>query len=221
MSILQRLKDPTRPGSLARRFRESRFAFFSELLSTVSRPIRLLDVGGTQTFWETMGFADEVGVEITLFNVTTPPGSEGSKFRFAEGDACSLHIFADGEFDVVFSNSVIEHVGDLGRCQKMADEVQRVGQRYFVQTPNRNFPIDPHFPFPFFQFYPIGVRARLLQTLPLAWVGRIRNPEDAYGVAQSVNLLTESELRSLFPGCQLYHEKLFGLTKSFVAYSGW
>ena len=78
-----------------------------------------------------------------------------------------------------------------------------------------------HFPFPFFQFYPVGVRARLLQTLPLAWVGRIRNPEDAYGVAQSVNLLTESELRSLFPGCRLYREKLFGLTKSFVAYSGW
>ena len=138
-----------------------------------------------------------------------------------QGDACKLEGFADSEFDVVFSNSVIEHVGDLARCQAMADEVRRVGRRYFVQTPNRYFPIDPHFPFPFFQFYPVEVRARLLQALPLAWVGRIRDPANAREVAQSVRLLGEREFRGLFPGCSIYRERLLGLNKSFIAYGGW
>ena len=221
MSILQRLSDPSHPDSLARRFRESRFAFFSELLMAVPRPIRLLDIGGTPTFWETMGFADQGDVDITLCNVASATPRPSTSFRFVEADACNLDMFSNGEFDVVFSNSVIEHVGDLTRCQAMADEVQRVGERYFVQTPNRHFPIDPHFPFPLFQFYPVGTRALLLRALPLAWVGRIKDPANAREVAQSVNLLTEKQLRELFPGCEIYREKLLGMTKSFIAYAGW
>ena len=143
MSILHRLSDPSHPDSLARRFRESRFAFFSELLTAVPRPIRPLDIGGTPGFWETMGFADQGDVDITLCNVASATPSPSSSFRFVEADACNLDMFSKGEFDVVFSNSVIEHVGDLTRCRAMADEVRRVGQRYFIQTPNRHFPIDP------------------------------------------------------------------------------
>lgn len=221
MSLLQRLSDPSRPGSIARRLRERRFAFFAGLLGQVPRPIRLLDIGGTESFWETMGFVGQDGVDITLCNVTALPPPRHPGIRSVQGDACKLDAFADREFDVVFSNSVIEHVGDLARCQAMADEVQRVGRRYFVQTPNRHFPIDPHFPFPFFQFFPVGARARLLQALPLAWVGRIRDPANAREVAQSVRLLSEREFRALFPGCSLYREKLLGLTKSFIAYAGW
>jgi hypothetical protein len=103
----------------------------------------------------------------------------------------------------------------------MANEVQRVGKRYFVQTPNRHFPIDPHFPFPFFQFLPASTRTYLLRALPLAWVGRIKDPIKAREVAQSVNLLSEEDVRALFPGCKLHHEKVLGMTKSFIAYSGW
>lgn len=206
---------------MARRLRERRFAFFARLLEQVPRPLRLLDIGGTETFWETMGFVGQDGVEITLCNLTPLPTPRHPGIRLVQGDACKLDAFADDEFDVVFSNSVIEHVGDLARCQAMADEVQRVGRRYFVQTPNRHFPTDPHFPFPFFQFLPVEVRARLLQVLPLAWVGRIRDPAHAREVARSVRLLSEQEFRSLFPGCSIYREKLFGLTKSFIAYAGW
>lgn len=221
MSFIQRISDPTRPGSLAHRFRQSRFAFFTQLLQSVPRPVRLLDIGGTESFWETMGIVGSSDIEITLCNVTPPLAAQRPGFRFVQADACDLGAFGDGEYDIVFSNSVIEHVGDMARCRAMAEEVQRVGQRYFVQTPNRHFPIDPHFPFPFFQFLPVPTRAALLQTLPLAWVGRIRDPVNARQLAQSVNLLTERELRVLFPGCQVYHERLLGMTKSFIAYAGW
>jgi hypothetical protein len=221
MSLLQKLSDPRRPGSIARRLRERRFAFFSALLENVPRPIRLLDIGGTVDFWETMGFLGGGDTEITLCNVTSLPPPRNPGIRLVQADACDLGMFRDGEYDVVFSNSVIEHVGDMSRCRAMADEVQRVGRRYFVQTPNRHFPIDPHFPFPFFQFLPLAVRAFLLRKLPLAWVGRIRDPANAREIAQSVKLLTESELRGLFPGCEMYREKFLGMTKSFIAYSGW
>lgn len=52
--------------------------------------------------------------------------------------------FQDNEFDAVFSNSVIEHVGDYEAQRQMANEIMRVGKRYFVQTPNFYFPIEPH-----------------------------------------------------------------------------
>jgi SAM-dependent methyltransferase len=187
----------------------------------VPPPIRLLDIGGTESFWETMGFVGRDEVEITLCNLTPLPAPRHPGIRLVQGDACKLEAFDDDEFDVVFSNSVIEHVGELTRCQAMADEVRRVGRRYFVQTPNRYFPTDPHFPFPLFQFLPLEARARLLQALPLAWVGRIRDPANAREVAQSVRLLSEREFRALFPGCSIYREKFLGLTKSFIAYAGW
>ncbi len=221
MSVIKRLSDASRPGSLAHRFRHARFAFFSELLERVEPPIRLLDIGGTESFWRSMDFVGKSGIDITICNLETEPRPSGGALRFVPADACDLHMFSDSEFDVVFSNSVIEHVGDMSRCRAMASEVQRVGKRYFVQTPNRNFPIDPHFPFPFFQFMPIGIRAKLVQYLPLAWVGRIRDPIDARAVAQSVRLLTSAELAALFPGCELYRERVLGLNKSFIAYSGW
>ncbi len=221
MTFLQQMSDFSRPGSLAHRFRASRFAFFRQLLESVPRPIRLLDIGGTASFWEAMGFAEESDIEITLSNVTAPPPTPHPKFAFVQADACDLGVFADEEYDVIFSNSVIEHVGDFSSCRAMANEVQRVGKRYFVQTPNRHFPIDPHFPFPFFQFLPVSTRTYLLRALPLAWVGRIKDPIKAREVAQSVNLLSEEDVRALFPGCKLHHEKVLGMTKSFIAYSGW
>jgi 2-polyprenyl-3-methyl-5-hydroxy-6-metoxy-1,4-benzoquinol methylase len=70
--------------------------------------------------------------------------------------------FQNDEFDIVFSNSVIEHVGSYEEQNLMASEVRRVGKRYFIQTPNLFFPIEPHFLFPFFQFLPLDYRVTLI-----------------------------------------------------------
>jgi ubiquinone/menaquinone biosynthesis C-methylase UbiE len=137
------------------------------------------------------------------------------------GDARDLSQFADHEFDVVFSNSVIEHVGSVGDQQKMANEIRRVGRFYFVQTPNRGFPLEPHFMFPFFQFLPVSCRAKLLQKFNLGWIARVPEFQNAKLVVQSIRLLTRRDLEQLFPEAEIFEERFLGLTKSFVAYSGW
>jgi len=220
MRLLREIRNPSRAWSIARRSRDRRFELFTSLLRGVERPLSLLDVGGTVQFWQTMGFVGEPGVRLTIANLENPPSAPPG-VSLVQADARDLGVFRDGQFDVVFSNSVIEHVGKLCDQRAMAEEVKRVGRRYFVQTPNRFFPIEPHFMFPMFQFMPLGARRWLLMHFALAWSGRIRDPAKAESIARSVRLLSRREFASLFPGSVLWEERLFGLTKSFVCYGGW
>jgi ubiquinone/menaquinone biosynthesis C-methylase UbiE len=137
-----------------------------------------------------------------------------------KGDARDLK-FPDASFDVVFSNSVIEHVGELPDQCKMAEEVKRVGKRYFVQTPNKFFFIEPHFLFPCFQFLPINVRAWLAMNFKLGWFSRQSSFAQAKYLVESIKLFSRSELLALFPESNLYEEKILGMVKSFIVYSGW
>jgi hypothetical protein len=217
--MLKRLADNRNPASVAGRLRKRRFALFRSLLLRIPTPLRILDVGGTQNFWEVMGFAAGRDMEITILNLVRPVVSL-PQFRGVAGDARSLE-FADQSFDVVFSNSVIEHVGSYDDQRRMAAEVQRVGVRYFVQTPNRYFPIEPHFLFPAYQFFPRGLQIWLLQHLKLGWRGRVPDAQAARRSIESIRLLTKTEVTRLFPGATLYRETLAGLTKSFIVYGGW
>ncbi|WP_255695553.1 methyltransferase domain-containing protein [Rhodohalobacter sp. 614A] len=63
-------------------------------------------------------------------------GAIGKQFQYVQGDALDMHMFEDKSFDVVFSNSVIEHVGSFENQRRFADEVRRVGKAYWVQTPD-------------------------------------------------------------------------------------
>src|SRR5215211_2910880 len=136
MRFLRGLANYRRAGSPANRLRRRRFELFNQLLSRVPRPLRILDVGGLEEFWEILGLADEPGVEIVLVNLTAGT-TRRSNMTSIVGDGRSMPGFRDGEFEVVFSNSVIEHVGGWDDQRRMADEIRRIGQRYFVQTPNR------------------------------------------------------------------------------------
>lgn len=217
--MLRALADNRNPTSLAARIRRKRFTLFESLISHVPKPLRILDVGGTQKFWEVMGFPGAERIEITILNVATQPVSLPN-FTAVAGDARDLQ-FADASFDVVFSNSVIEHVGGHEDQCRMAREVKRVGARYFLQTPNRHFPIEPHFLFPYFQFLPVPARVWLLQHFRLGWRSRIRDAGKARASVESVRLLSKAELIALFPDASLFEEKMVGLTKSFVVYAGW
>jgi hypothetical protein len=217
--MLMKLADNQNASSWAAQLRRKRFLLFQSLLASVERPVRILDVGGTQRFWEVMGVAADDEVQVTLLNLTQQPVSAPS-FISVAGNACQLQ-FGDGTFDIVFSNSVIEHVGGYDEQRQMAQEIKRVGKWYFLQTPNRNFPLEPHFLVPFFQFLPVATRVWLVRHFDVGWYKKIADPQQARELVESIRLLNKSELVRLFPEATLYEEKLLGLTKSYVVYGGW
>jgi len=186
-------------------WRERRYRLFMELCR-VGPDEQILDVGAGP------------GGALERFNRTNPILAVDLRVEESEwlsapnvtvgvADGTKLQ-FADGSFPAVFSSSVIEHV-PKHRQAAFAAEIRRVGQRYFVQTPNRFFPIEPHYQFPFFQFLPERVRRALNRRFSLGWREK--------GRWEEVNLLSARDLRRLFPDAEIHRERLFGLTKSLMA----
>lgn len=207
-SLFSRLADNEDPDSLSARMRARRFRSFLDALR-VTGVDRILDVGGTEETWQGSGLESQ----ITLLNLTHGPPVP--PFRYVQGDACRMDAFRSGEFDVVFSNSVIEHVGDEERQRAFAGEVARVGGRYWVQTPWRHFPIEPHMLFPGFQYLPAPVQ----RMVGLRWKHSHfrRNGQDVLDELQRLRLLTIREMRALFPGARIQLETVLGWPKSVIA----
>lgn len=113
--------------------------------------------------------------------------------------------FPDGSFDVAFSNSVIEHVDDL---PAFARELRRVARSYYVQTPNRWFPVEPHFRTLVLHWLPTPVRERLSAVVKVG---------DSGGRWRRITLLSAREMHLLFPDAELHRERVLGMTKSFMA----
>jgi len=220
MNPLKGIADNTSQNSYASKMRRKRFEVFWNLLENTPKPIELIDIGGTQLFWEVMGYTDIPDIHITILNLDKPV-IKHKNFSGIAGDATDLAEISDNQYDIVFSNSVIEHVGDFNQQKKMAQEVRRVGKRYFVQTPNYFFPIEPHFLFPGFQWLPLSTRTFLINHFNLGWIKKESDPVKARETVEDIRLLRKHDLISLFPQAKLYEEKLFGLTKSFVVYDGW
>jgi len=213
LKFLRPLADRRNPHSLSSTFRRKRGKHLTGLLACLHPPITILDVGGEASFWETVDVAK--GANIVLLN--TEPQS-GDRFTFVQGDARDLSQFGDRAFDVVISNSVIEHVDDQ---PAMAREIRRVGKRYYVQTPNFWFPIDPHFLLPFFHWLPRAARIIVLMRFNVGWLTRADNRRDAEMLIDSVRPLSARELKRLFPGARIWRERFLGMTKSLVVYYGW
>lgn len=209
---------PHRPNVDTNRFRIKRFSTFVKMLESIESKgaVRVLDVGGTRAYWE--GLQDHWGhipLEITLLNLDALPEQDGP-FRIVAGNACALE-YGDDAFDIVHSNSVIEHVGGWQAMMAMAGEIRRVAPRYFVQTPNFWFPIEPHFRSVYFQLLPQGVRARMLMKGKRGHRPRAQSFEEAMVSIESVNLLTAPQMRALFPDATIVKERVFGLIKSLIA----
>jgi 2-polyprenyl-3-methyl-5-hydroxy-6-metoxy-1,4-benzoquinol methylase len=222
--LLGKIYDHRRPDSLATRIRNQRLNLFKSLVDSLETPIKILDVGGKVSFWESSGFLceDTRDIEITILNVSIAEiGSAHPKVKQVIGDARNIGQFQDKQFDIVFSNSVIEHVGDYEDQGRMANEVIRVGKKYFVQTPNLYFPIEPHFIFPLFQFLPIFIRILLVSNFALGWCKKATDKQQAREMVTEIRLMSKRELIDIFPGATFYEEKLLGLTKSLIAYGGW
>src|SRR5688500_18907846 len=124
--------------SLIRPFRVRRMQRFMQAFSPSSGD-RILDVGGTLFNWQLIDCTSQ----IDLLNLEVPRTTQlPSNVRCIVGDGTDLKI-PDGSYDIVFSNSVIEHVGSPQAQAAFASEVRRVGPTLWLQTPARSFPFEP------------------------------------------------------------------------------
>ncbi len=217
MKIIRRFADNSNPKSISNKFRGKRFELFKSFIDGIKKPVSILDVGGTPNFWIQMGFNHSSDADITLLNIDAQDIS-GTNFKTVIGSALNLTMFNDKEFDVVFSNSVIEHVGGITEQRKMADEILRTGKMYFVQTPNYYFPFEPHFLFPFFQFFPLWLKKAMLLKFNLGWFKKAGDENEAENIANSIKLLKKRDLTLLFKNGKIFKEKFLFLTKSFLIF---
>jgi SAM-dependent methyltransferase len=188
---------------------------FLRLAGHVPRPARVLDVGGTPSFWR--GRIPD-GFSLTLLNLVAELPLEG--LRVITGDGCDLSRFQNNAFDIVFSNSVLGHVGDWERQQQMAREIRRVGRRYFLQTPNQRFPLDWRTLVPCFHWLPPSVQAWCFQRMPVGRYSRVHDADLALHLAARIRNITRLELEKLFPEGTIVSERICGLTKSFMVHHG-
>lgn len=216
MKIVNNIVNYNKSESIGNKLRQRRFNFFLYQIKHLKKPIRILDIGGTESFWVNRGFANNKDYEITLINLRIED-VKSSNIASEIGDATDLSKYNDKEFDVVFSNSVIEHLYTKENQKKMANEVMRLGKNYFIQTPNRFFPIEPHFLFPMFQFLPRKLKIFLLTKTKIVR-GKKYELDYAENRINEIKLLDKSELMKLFTPAKIYKEKFFGLNKSFIAY---
>lgn len=217
MNLIKKIANNSSQTSLAHSMRFKRFIYFKELLQKLNKPINILDIGGTQEYWVNMGL-DDNDYRITLLNLSKEEITSPN-FYSVVGDATDLQNYADKSFDVVFSNSVIEHLFTKENQRKMASEVKRVGHYYFIQTPNYFFPLEPHFLFPGFQFLPKSTRTLLLNKFNLGHMPRKESIEEARLKVEEIRLLTVKEMKELFPQSFIWKEKVGGIIKSIVAHN--
>jgi Methyltransferase domain len=208
------------PSAAPFRYRARRFQHLQPLIDAVIAEkghCRIADIGGTEYYWDIFGsYVADNPVEITLLNLDAQPVRSG-KFISAKADATNLSEFADNSFDIVHSNSVIEHVGSWDRMSQMAHHVRRLAPVYFVQTPNFWFPYEPHFRCPFFHWLPEQARAELLMTFNLGFGGRRTEYDAAMRGVQSTYILGRRQFETLFPDAEIVRERALGLTKSLMA----
>jgi hypothetical protein len=197
-------------SAISRHFRRKRMRQFVRWFD-VSPDTRVLDVGGTMFNW----YLSPVQPRLTIVNITPAPAAlpPGVEWIVADGRALP---FADNSFDICYSNSVIEHLGSRADQLKFAEEVRRVAPRYYVQTPNFWFPIEPHFLAPFIHWMPQSLREVLLPFTP--WGLAARPDRDLVRARlREIRLLTAHDLRLLFPDAEIRGERALGVAKSLIA----
>jgi hypothetical protein len=174
----------------------------------------VLDLGGYPSTWTRSPVHPR---RVHVVNIEPLTDDLPDWIEVDHGDACALprHI-AERRYDLVFSNSVIEHVGGHERRLRFAESVHLLAPEHWVQTPYRYFPVEPHWIAPGMQFLPVRMRATVARRWPLAHV-RSANLHDALTGVLWTELVDRSQMRYYFPESTLRSERLFGLTKSLIA----
>lgn len=192
-------------------FRRKRMSLFKEVMG-VTDGASIIDIGGTPMIWGCL----DVKPAVTLVNINADEWHVGN-MRMISASGTEVP-FPDNSFDICFSNSVIEHVGGKTEQEKFASEVRRLSKRYWVQTPNKWFFVEPHLIGVFIHWMPARYSKYLVRWFTVwGWVNKptLRQADD---FIRSINLLSISRMRVLFPDADIIQERVaFFLVKSIIA----
>ena len=207
---------PTVAARLSESFRARRMRLFLDHFALTSAT-RVLDVGGNPGIWSTV--PSGVRPRITYLNLPRASEPNDDRTNLVFGDGCRLP-FASQSFDIAFSNSVIEHVGGPDAQGQFAAEICRVSRAYWVQTPNRLFPVEQHLLTPFIHWLPRSWQRVVVPRATLwGWTSKVGSDQQNFyfdHYLDDIRLLTADELVALFPGSRLLRERFLGWTKSLI-----
>lgn len=185
--------------------REQKFRLFLKMLNPSSNDI-ILDAGaGKGLYFEEKYVRKKnvVALDINMNNLVLLK-RKYSEVLVIQGDVCNLP-FKDNSFDIIFSNAVIEHVGNSERQMEFAKEIMRVGKKWFVTTPNRFFPFELHVYLPFIHYFPQKLQKYIMENI-------------YPGGAWNVNLLTASKMKNLFQRSTIIKQKITIWSETIIAY---
>jgi hypothetical protein len=213
-------------NKLRNKIREKRNSLFNETFK-IDNNTKILDLGGgnggyitslvINKYWKNITVAD---IDKELLNKAR---SRGLK-TILLNQTCDLP-FKDQSFDIIFCNSVLEHVTinkeEIWNCFdsrrfyiesmrnqiKFSNEIRRVAKSYFLQTPNKYFPLESHTWLPFVQYYPRKFQIFIIKLLNKIWFKKTK---------PDWNLLNFKDIKYLFPNDLIYKDKILGMIKSFV-----
>ena len=173
-----------------KRLRQQKVRLFLRSVGTVCSGDRLLDVGGGLGIDEEFVSLYATFSEVFIVNLDTHRFDVPKDLKLVRIAADGRNLpFESASIDWVFSNAVIEHVGGWAGQKQFANEIRRVAAKgYFVATPNKYFPIEPHTLLPFYQFLNPKLQRRIVHFSP----GYMREPLE-------INLLSGRDLGRLFP----------------------
>ena len=219
MSLFKLFVDHSKKDSFVNSIRKKRFAYqklLIEKLLETKQEIKILDIGGEIEFWKHMGWENN-RCTIYLLNLEAVPTITPTYgFIQITGNALALP-FEKGEFDLIFSNSVIEHVGSYTNQQVFAAETKRVCTKYMIQTPSLWFPLEPHSLLPFVQAIPHPIRAILIMFFNINYFPKQKTYQAALATSKSTLMFSKKRFQALFPEADIQVERLLGIPKSYTA----
>jgi hypothetical protein len=196
-------------GPFSAKRRAERMAAFEKELD-LKPGTCILDLGGEPDIWLSV----KTPLNLTLLNLpenkAPPPTHTIHSMEQVHGDGCNVEAYASRSFDILFSNSTIEHVGPEERQEAFAREARRLGRAYWVQTPSIWFPIESHTGMPLWWFWPKALRNFFIR-------GWKRNIAEFGYYIEGTRVLSKRRLQALFPEATIDTERYFGFPKSYVA----
>uniref|UniRef100_A0A5Q5CCB2 Methyltransferase type 11 n=1 Tax=Mycobacterium sp. (strain JLS) TaxID=164757 RepID=A0A5Q5CCB2_MYCSJ len=203
--------DPTNRRSISARARQKRWGKFADSFPSV-HDMHVLDLGGTPDFWKSAPVRPN---KVTVVNIDAFPSTDS--VLAVQGDACAPPpAVANAQYDLVVSNSLIEHVGGHAQRARLAEVIHRSAPYHWVQTPYRYFPVEPHWLFPGLQFLPFAIRVEITNRWRLGH-RFTESRQEAIDSVHEVDLIGVTQMADYFPRSAIWREKFAGLTKSIVA----